>query len=162
MGVNSLALSSWSKIYQQTAESNIDPNYESEPMPFTSVAYLSLAYVRTHLDTGPCRDLTSRDPTAVAAGLARIPLPQRHSDITCALLHLVHALSLPVSFGIEYVSQSQGISWCCQYSVCALECAIFLNKWLQVIAATQSTKPITGKLRCHDLTWLYKQKGAAP
>ncbi|KAL7912439.1 fungal-specific transcription factor domain-containing protein [Trichoderma velutinum] len=137
-----LALSSWASIWQRVSGSDLHPNSEHGPIPFTSVAFLTLAYVRTHLDIGPHLQLASRDPKAVASALLSIaPLP-RHSNLTSALLHAVHALSLPVAFGIEHVARSQSILWCCQHAVCAIECAIFLSKWLETIATTQMSNTL--------------------
>lgn len=126
--------------------SDLHPSSEHGPIPFTSVAFLTVAYVRTHMDIGPHMLLASRDPKAVASALFSIAPLQRHSNLTSALLHAIHSLSLPVAFGIEHVARSQSILWCCQHAVCALECAIFLSKWLETIATTQMSNPLEREL----------------
>ncbi|EHK21565.1 uncharacterized protein TRIVIDRAFT_123400, partial [Trichoderma virens Gv29-8] len=136
-----LALSSWASMWRRVSGPDLHPTSEHGPIPFTSVAFLTLAYVRTHLDIGPHLRLASRDPTAVASALFSIAPLRRHSNLTSALLYAIHALSLPVAFGIQHVARSQSILWCCQHAVCALECAIFLSKWLEAIAVSQI--PIT-------------------
>ncbi|KAL6810276.1 hypothetical protein J3E69DRAFT_350117 [Trichoderma sp. SZMC 28015] len=136
------ALSSWASIWQRVSGSDLHPSSEHGPIPFTSVAFLTVAYVRTHMDIGPHMLLASRDPKAVASALFSIAPLQRHSNLTSALLHAIHSLSLPVAFGIEHVARSQSILWCCQHAVCALECAIFLSKWLETIATTQMSNPL--------------------
>lgn len=53
--------------------------------------------------------------------------------MTKALLLAVHALSLPVRIGINFVSRSQMYFWSCQHCLCAMECGVFLWKWLQQV-----------------------------
>ncbi|PON24967.1 hypothetical protein TGAM01_v206047 [Trichoderma gamsii] len=136
------ALSEWVKIWQRASGQDLHPSSEHGPIPFTSVAFLTLAYVRTHLDTGPSMWLATRDPITVATALFSVAPPRRHSNLTSALLYTVHALSLPVAFGIDHVAKSQSILWCCQHAACALESAVFLCKWLEDIATCQMTKTL--------------------
>jgi hypothetical protein len=49
--------------------------------------------------------------------------------------------------GVEYVSRSQMFFWSCQHSLCGLESAVFLCKWLQAVAATSKDEPLTGMIR---------------
>lgn len=81
--------------------------------------------------------LATRDPATVAMVLFSIAPPRRHSNLTSALLYTIHALSLPVAFGIDHVARSQSILWCCQHAACALESAVFLSKWLENITIYQ-------------------------
>jgi len=62
-----------------------------------------------------------------------------------ALLHAVHALSLPVRMGVDYVSQSQWFYWSCQHSICALESGVFVWQWLHSIEDDAGQSEITGK-----------------
>ncbi|KAI6764233.1 hypothetical protein HG530_008022 [Fusarium avenaceum] len=100
------ALSNWATIWQQTSESSLDPRDENGPIAFTSVALLGLAHVRLNLNIGPYRDLACRIPNQVASALAKVPSPplQQTNSAISALLYSIHALSLPVAIGIEYVS----------------------------------------------------------
>lgn len=86
--------------------------------------------------------LATRDPITVATALFSIDPPQRHINLTSPLLYTVHALSLPVAFGIEHVARSQSILWCCQHAACALESAIFLSKWLTNIAIVEMSNAL--------------------
>lgn len=86
--------------------------------------------------------LATRDPITVATALFSVAPPRRHSNLTSALLYTVHALSLPVAFGIDHVAKSQSILWCCQHAACALESAVFLCKWLEDIATCQMTNTL--------------------
>ncbi|UKZ94560.1 uncharacterized protein TrAFT101_009427 [Trichoderma asperellum] len=112
------ALSKWARIWQRASGSDLHPSSEHGPIPFTSVAFLTLAYVRTHLDIGPKMWLATRDPATVALALFSIAPPRRHSNLTSVLL-------------------SQSILWCCQHAACALESAVFLSKWLENITIYQ-------------------------
>ncbi|CAJ0544975.1 Ff.00g084850.m01.CDS01 [Fusarium sp. VM40] len=136
------ALSNWATIWQQTSESSLNPRDENGPIAFTSVALLGLAHVRLNLNIGPYRDLACRIPNQVAAALAKVPSPtlQHTNSAISALLYSIHALSLPVAIGIEYVVNSQAIFWCCQHSLGSLECAIFLSKWLYAMSATEKSQ----------------------
>ncbi|KAL6900598.1 hypothetical protein GGI43DRAFT_53538 [Trichoderma evansii] len=136
------ALFKWAKIWQRASGPDLHPSSEHGPIPFTSVAFLTLAYVRAHLEIGPNMWLATRDPIAVATALFSIAPPQRHSNLTSALLYAVHALSLPVAFGLEHVARSQSILWCCQHAACALESAVFLSKWLENIAISQMSNSL--------------------
>jgi hypothetical protein len=101
------------------------------PFPFTSVAFLALAFVRLHADIGPHRSLETRDAHAMAANLSKMEPPIRGPGVVTALLHAVHTVSIPVRMGIDYVARSQMFFWSCQHSICALETGVFVWKWLQ-------------------------------
>jgi hypothetical protein len=60
-----------------------------------------------------------------------------------ALLHSAHALSIPIRLGIDFVARSQTFFWSLQHSVCSLECAYLLSKWLATIPSTQASNPLT-------------------
>ncbi|KAK1237267.1 hypothetical protein MKX08_002892 [Trichoderma sp. CBMAI-0020] len=118
------ALFKWVKIWQRASGQDLHPSSEHGPIPFTSIAFLTVAYVRTHLDTGPNMWLATRNPIIVAKTLFSIAPPRRHSNLTSALLYTVHALSLPVAFGIDHVAK------------------IFLSKWLEDIATCRMTNAL--------------------
>ncbi|KAH7012627.1 uncharacterized protein B0I36DRAFT_378351 [Microdochium trichocladiopsis] len=136
------ALSNWATTWQRTSESSLNPRDENGPIAFTSVALLGLAHVRVHLDIGPYRGLAYKLPAQVAAALAKVPSPQiqQTKSAVSALLYSIHALSIPVAIGIEYVVHTQAIFWCCQHSLGSLECAVFLSKWLYAISAAKAVQ----------------------
>ncbi|KAI5241971.1 hypothetical protein E4T43_05077 [Aureobasidium subglaciale] len=140
------ALRKWKNVWQRAPGSTLDPQNPDGPLPFTSVAFFSLASVRLHLDLGPYRRLESRNPATIAAALYKTSPLKRSPRSTTTLLHVTHALSLPVNMGIQYVSRSQMFFWSCQHSLSGLESAVFLSKWLQSVAATVSDNPLTGML----------------
>jgi hypothetical protein len=82
---------------------------------------------------GPLRHLESRDSLQIAIALRDSPRLQRHPRLIMALLHSAHALSIPVRLGIDFVSKTQTFFWSIQHSLCSLECAFLLSKWLAVI-----------------------------
>lgn len=100
--------------------------------------------MRLYCDLGPYRRIESRDPGTIAANLAEAYLPPRAPRMVAALLLAVHALSLPVRMGITYVSRSQMYFWSCQHCACALECAVFVWKWLQQVDAVAGQVEISG------------------
>ena len=78
--------------------------------------------------------------------------PRRHTNLTRALLYAVHALSLPVAFGLEHMARTQSIIWCCQHAIYALESAVFLSKWLESINISQMLRDVESEsLLNHNL-----------
>lgn len=131
-------------MWRRDPGSTLDPQNIDGSLPFTSIAFLALTSVRLHMDLGPHRRLESQDPQIIATGLARLSLPPRTSRIIGSLLLAVHALSLPVRMGIDYVAHSQMNIWSCQHCACALECGVFVWKWLQQVNSAQSQLNISG------------------
>lgn len=130
------ALAVWKAGWKRTPESSLDPQNPNGPVAFTSTALLGLAYIRLHVDLGPCRQLESRDPMQVATALHSTPRLQRSPRLIMALLHSAHALSIPVRLGIDFVAKTQTFFWSIQHSLCSLECAYLLSKWLSAIPAS--------------------------
>ncbi|KAF7508529.1 hypothetical protein GJ744_009242 [Endocarpon pusillum] len=153
------ALSTWKAGWKRTPESSLDPQNPNGPIAFTSTALLGLAYIRLHVDMGPLRHLESRDSLQIAIALRDSPRLQRNPRLIMALLHSAHALSIPVRLGIDFVSRTQTFFWSIQHSLCSLECAFLLSKWLAVVpsnnqASTSSNEP---KLSDHEkklLLWV--------
>lgn len=125
-----VALQRWKLRWQKSPESSLDPHNTNGPIPFTSTCFLALAYVRLVLDIGPHRELHTRDPLRIAAALESLPRVERSKMVIPALLHSVHALSIPTKLGIDFVAKSQHFFWSIHTSVCSLECAVFLSRWL--------------------------------
>jgi hypothetical protein len=138
-----MAFRRWKFIWQAAPESSLDPHNENGPIPFTSTAFLGLSYIRLNLDLGPFRLLDTRDPSRIAAALYSSPSPERGAQLIPALLHSAHALSIPVKLGVDYVSKSQAFFWSVEHSICSLECAVLLSKWLFKVA-TQTSSPMSG------------------
>lgn len=131
------SLSAWKALWKRTPESSIDPQNPAGPIAFTSTALLGLAYIRLHVDLGPCRHLITQDPIQIAVALSESPPIVRSPRLIMALLHSAHALSIPVRLGIDFVARTHSFFWSIQHSLCSLECAFLLSRWLLAIPATQ-------------------------
>lgn len=127
-------LQSWKTGWKRDPQSSLDPQNPNGPVAFTSTALLGLAYIRLHIDMGPLRHLESRDSMAIAAALHNTPPIRRDPRLTPALLHCAHALSIPVRLGIDFVAKTQTFFWSIQHSLCSLECAFLLSKWLHSLS----------------------------
>jgi hypothetical protein len=141
--MNRSALNAWKVAWQRAAESSLNPQNPDGPIPFTSSALLALAYIRIHVNLGPHRELETRDPFHIANSLWNSPPVRRSPQLIPALLHSVHSLSIPVKLGIDYVAQSQTFFWSIQHSICGLECAMILSKWLCEIGISHLESPLT-------------------
>jgi hypothetical protein len=127
-------LSAWKAGWKRTPESSLDPQNPNGPVAFTSTALLGLAYIRLHVDMGPLRHLETRDSQLIANALRDAPPIQRDPRLIPALLHSAHALSIPVRLGIDFVAKTQTFFWSIQHSLCSLECAFLLSKWLGALS----------------------------
>ena len=118
---------------------------EDGPIPWTSLAFLSSALARLHIDLSPCRQLHTRDPKQVATALLSTPVPDCSPEAILALLYASHALSVPVLKGIDYVSRNQTLFWTCEQAVCGLESAVFLWRWLQLAGESFTCDDLNGR-----------------
>jgi hypothetical protein len=141
----SQALQNWQSRWENSPESNNDPQSSTGPVAFNSTALLRLAWIRLYSDLGPCRNLASRNPSVIVEAFKSCPPLPRHASLTPALLHAAHALSVPVRLGISYVSKTQTLSWSVQHSMANLEGCIFLSKWFETVASTLATAPLTSQ-----------------
>ena len=71
-----------------------NPQSMDGSLPFASISFLALAFVRLHMDLGPYRRLESRDPNMMAVSVISFNVPLTTSKCVGALLFAVHALSL--------------------------------------------------------------------
>ena len=141
------ALQNWQNRWELSPESSVDPTSIHGPVAFNSTALLRLAWIRLHMDLGPCRNLVSRDPRRIVEAFRSCPaLPRWSASLAAALLHAAHALSVPVRIGVSFVAKTQPLGWSVQHSLCNLECAIFLSKWFEA-AAAPSQPPVNGPER---------------
>ncbi|KXJ88646.1 hypothetical protein Micbo1qcDRAFT_189783 [Microdochium bolleyi] len=128
------ALRRWQRQWEMTRDSSLDPLAPGGPLSFNATALFRLAYIRLYADLGSYRHLDTRDPGAIARGLREVPLLDRFSHVERAALQAAHSLSIPVHIGVEYVAQTQTLSWSIVHSLCNVECAIYLSKWLETVA----------------------------
>jgi Fungal specific transcription factor domain len=137
------SLNAWKAGWKRTPGSSIDPQNPAGPIAFTSTALLGLAYIRLHLDLGPCRHLVTQDPFQIARALQDSPPIVRSPKLIMALLHSAHALSIPVRLGIDFVARTHSFFWSIQHSLCSLECAFLLSRWLLAIPLTQNEQRLS-------------------
>ncbi|KAF7547093.1 hypothetical protein G7046_g9111 [Stylonectria norvegica] len=130
------ALRNWQLGWERNPESSVDPSDPNGPVAFNSTALLRLAYIRLNVNTGPGRALGTRDPVQIAYALRDTPAVRRSPKLVRALLHSAHALSIPVKIGIWLVAKTQTFIWSIQHSLCSLECALLLSKWLETVSAS--------------------------
>jgi hypothetical protein len=128
-----LSLRNWQAAWRLNPESSLDPLSPSGPVPFNSTALLRLAYIRLNVDIGPGRALDTRDPVQIARAFRDSPALKRGPKLLRAVLHSAHALSIPIKIGLRLVAQTQTFNWSIQHSLCTLECAFLLSKWLEAL-----------------------------
>jgi hypothetical protein len=139
------ALRSWQSSWEATYESTLDPCSPKGPLGFNATALLRLAHIRLNANLGPCRDLISGQPARIQqifTSTATICL-SRSPSLDRAILQCVHALSIPVRVGIPYLARTQTMHWSIQHSICSLECAFLLTRWMQDIAKAVSVGGMT-------------------
>ncbi|BCS13134.1 hypothetical protein ALUC_51180S [Aspergillus luchuensis] len=136
------SLHAWTSLWQRAPESSLDPRNPNGPVTYTSAALLGVAYIRLGLDLGSYRILQSHDATDIAQRLLLIPRLPPGPHLLPAILHATHALSIPVKLGVNFVARSHAFVWSVQHSLCGLEFAIFLSKWLFCIADSQTRRPL--------------------
>ncbi|KAM5349153.1 hypothetical protein ACJ41O_008976 [Fusarium nematophilum] len=128
------ALQRWQSSWSRNKESSVRPNSPEGPLGFNSTALFRVACVRVDFNIGPYRRFETRDPAVIAAAFEKAPRPPRSAHLYAAVLQSAHALSIPVRLGIQYVAKTQTLTWSLIHSLCNLECALFLSKWLEQLS----------------------------
>jgi hypothetical protein len=136
------ALRNWQVGWRQNPESSLDPMSSDGPVAFNSTALLRLAYIRLYVDTAG-RALETRDPELIASAFRAGPAIKRSAKITRAVLHSAHALSIPIKMGYRLVAKTQSFIWSIQHSLCTLECAYLMSKWLDALSVEHPDPPAT-------------------
>ncbi|RAH48942.1 C2H2-type zinc finger protein [Aspergillus brunneoviolaceus CBS 621.78] len=149
------SLDRWRHTWCHSPESKLDLYDSYSSLAFSATALLGVAYIRLYYNLGKWRNLQSGDPAIVAAGLYEAPLPTRGPHLIHALLHSVHSLNIPVQAGTSYLSQFKSFGWSVDHAVCDLECAIFLSKWLQVVAASYEEQTLS-ELETRVVRWIIR------
>ncbi|KAM0525723.1 hypothetical protein ACHAPE_000434 [Trichoderma viride] len=113
-------------------------------LAYNATALLRLAYIRLYTDTTLSRELQSRDSMLMASAMISTPMVVRSIRLHGAVFQAVHALSMLVKAGVNYVARTKSTEWSIQHSLCNFECALLLAKWLLTLASlTPSDAPIT-------------------
>jgi hypothetical protein len=138
------ALQQWTLSWQQTPESNLEPLDPNGPLPFTSSALLSLAYVRNCFDIFQIRKLSTWAPDQIAQVLQNSFPVDRKQNTLLAAYHAANLLSTLVKLGVQYFKHNQAVLWSIEAALCGLDCSIFLEKWFRRVQETMSDVPLTG------------------
>ncbi|KAJ5895306.1 hypothetical protein N7495_006997 [Penicillium taxi] len=128
------ALRRWQKSWEISSDPSITPSSPKGPLGFNATAIFRIACIRLHLNLGPHRSLGTWDPKTIASAFLNAPKPAQVPLVYHAVLQSIHALSIPVRLGIEYVARTQTLTWSTIHSLCNIECALFLCKWLETLA----------------------------
>jgi hypothetical protein len=129
------ALRRWQKSWEKSTDPSITPSSPNGPLGFNATAIFRIACIRLHFNLGPHRSLETGDPVAIASAFCNAPRPAQTPQIYHAILQSIHALSIPVRLGVEYVARTQTLTWSTIHSLSNLECALFLCKWLEKLAS---------------------------
>lgn len=137
------ALKNWQCGWESNPESSLDPQDPHGPLAFNSTALLRMAYIRLSFDIGPGRALDTQDPVQIARAIRQSPPIQRSRKVTRAVLHAAHALSIPIKLGVSLVARNQLFMRSIQHSLCSLECAFLLSKWLDAVTIQPLDPPLS-------------------
>lgn len=139
------ALRIWQLSFEQhqnrVAETNQQNGGDAYPGPvaYNSTALLRLASIRLYTDLSPSRTLETRDASQIASAFNDAPYLIRSVRLNRAVLQAIHALSMLVNLGVNYVARRKSTEWSIQHSFCNLECAMLLSKWLMTLASIGPT-----------------------
>lgn len=129
------ALRRWQRSWEAASDpSTITPSSPKGPLGFNATAIFRIACIRLHLNLGPHRKFETWTAETIANSFLNAPKPPQSPQVYHAVLQSIHALSIPVRLGIEYVARTQTLTWSTIHSLCNLECALFLCKWLETLA----------------------------
>ena len=86
------------------------------PVAFNSTALWRLACIRLYTDLNSARTLETRDLGIIAQALADEPPLARSPRLNRAILQAIHALSMLVKLGVNYVARAKSLEWSIQHS----------------------------------------------
>ncbi|KAG7127339.1 Transcriptional regulator ADR1 like protein [Verticillium longisporum] len=67
--------------------------------------------------------------------IANTPLLVRSLRLQKAVFQAIHALSMLVKAGVNYVARTKSLEWSIQHSLGNFECAVLLSKWLLTLSS---------------------------
>ncbi|KAI0175198.1 hypothetical protein BJ166DRAFT_165472 [Pestalotiopsis sp. NC0098] len=117
-------------------------SFPGGPVAYDSTALLRLASIRLFTDLSPSRTLETRNAAQIAVSFGEAPYLIRSARLNKAILQAIHALSMLVKLGVNYVARRKSAEWSMQHSLCNLECAILLSKWLMTLASIGPNDPL--------------------
>jgi hypothetical protein len=96
-------------------------------LSYNATALLRLAYIRLYTDIPPSRSLETRDSMLIASALSATPLLMRSLRLHRAVFQAVHALSMLVKAGVNYVARTKSAEWSIQHSCKSIFRSCFYN-----------------------------------
>ncbi|KAL1387720.1 regulatory protein [Phyllosticta capitalensis] len=151
----STAFDRWRLEWQRAPESVLNVRNSKDSLAFASTALFGLAHIRLHFALPSEVNFQSCNPKSIALGAYQATPPRRGPHLLKALLHATHALSAPVQMGMDYLARCQGFFWSIQHTFCSFECAIFLSKWLLMLAQDVVAQPLTG-MEQEITSWIFR------
>ncbi|KAH9988426.1 hypothetical protein F4779DRAFT_277214 [Xylariaceae sp. FL0662B] len=140
------ALRIWQMSFEQHqaretegSQPNNSTDFPGGAVAYNSTALLRLATIRLYIDLSPSRTLETRDAGQIAQAFNDTPHPARGIRLNRAVFQAIHALSMLVKEGVNYVARRKSSEWSIQHSLCNLECAILISKWLMTLASIGPT-----------------------
>ncbi|KAK4230185.1 transcriptional regulator ADR1 [Podospora fimiseda] len=133
------ALKEWKTTFERHLESK--PEYQTSEVTFNSGALIRLAYIRLYTDLSTKRSLETRDRDVIAQAFNDQPLLVRTPLLCRAVMQAIHALSMLVKMGVNFVAKAKSQEWSMQHCLCNLECAVLLSKWLLTLSAIGPADP---------------------
>ncbi|KAI1208253.1 uncharacterized protein F4807DRAFT_461976 [Annulohypoxylon truncatum] len=140
------ALRIWQMSFEQHqarvtegAQQNGSDVFHGGPVAYNSTALWRLASIRLYTDLSPSRTLETRDANQIAQSFHDAPYLVRSVRLNRAVFQAIHALSMLVKVGVNYVARRKSSEWSMQHSLCNLECAILLSKWLMTLSSIGPT-----------------------
>lgn len=100
----------------ETGQFGSGPDSMGGSLAYNASALLRLAYIRLYTDMSASRSLESRDSALVASALSSAPLLMRSPRLHRAVFQAVHALSMLVKAGVNYVARTKSAEWSIQHS----------------------------------------------
>lgn len=117
------ALRIWQMSFEQhqARVAEVNPQGAPDPFPGGPVAYNStalwrLASIRLYTDLSPSRTLETRDAGQIAQAFHDAPYLVRSARSNRAVLQAIHALSMLVKLGVNYVARRKSSEWSMQHS----------------------------------------------
>lgn len=105
----------------ETGQHVIGDPFSGGPVAFNSTALLRLAYMRLYTDLNPSRGLETRDHVLIASSFSQAPILVRSPRLHRAVVQAIHALSMLVKMGVNYVARTKSLEWSMQHS-CKFHC----------------------------------------
>lgn len=117
------ALRIWQMSFEQhqarvteTSQQVASDSFPGGPVAYNSTALWRLASIRLYTDLSPSRTLETRDAGQIAAAFSDAPYLIRSVRLNRAVLQAVHALSMLVKLGVNYVARRKSTEWSMQHS----------------------------------------------